>query len=209
MTEFEYKYLEEAYATHQPFLEAYVRSTTGDIIEFGTGDMSTGFLRMLLKGTDRQLISIEDCKEWYEKMISEYPPTETHKYIYLSPKDGNIQWDEFLATFTHPRPISVVFIDQADLRTRALTCNILKNRTEYIIMHDANHFPQNNMLGRITDPSLPYTDISKYDFSEVFKLYYMYFPPPPWSEIRRAPPTLVGTNFDLPIIPYRDIEFNY
>ena len=35
------------------------------------------------------------------------------------------------------------------------------------------------------------------------------FPPPPCSEIRRAPPTLVGTNFDLPIIPYRDIEFNY
>ena len=205
--EFDYIYSENVYATHQPFLEAYVRATSGDVLEFGTGDGSTGLLRMLLQGTGRQLISIEDNKEWLERMISEYPPDDTHKYIYISPEDGAAHWKNFLATFSHPRPISILFIDQSPWAARLWTHSALSKHAEYTIIHDVDYYPLNNLFGKITNPRLPYTDPSKYDFSEHFKSYGVYFPPAPWTEKRHGPPTLVGTLRDLPIIPYTEIQF--
>lgn len=208
MEEFEYVYSENLYATHQPFLEAYVRATKGDVLEFGTGDGSTGLIRMLLEGTGRSLISIEDNKEWLEKMTNKYPPTDTHKYIYLTAEEDASHWKKFLATFTPPRQISILFIDQSPWDARIWTYHALAEHSEYTIIHDVDYFPLNNKFGKITNPALPFIEPSKYDFSEHFKSYAVYFPPPPWTEVRHGPPTLVGTLHDLPIIPYCDILFN-
>jgi hypothetical protein len=208
MDKFEYLYSENVYGTHQPFLEAYVRATSGDILEFGTGDGSTGLLRTLLEGTGRRLFSIEDNLEWYEKMKDTYPPNDTHSYIYLSPKDGGQHWKDFLSTFQPPSKLSVVFIDQAPWEARIWTYEALAPLSEYIIIHDADYFPRNNLFGKITDSNLPYSEPAKYDFSSHFKSYRLYFPPAPWSELRHGPPTLVGTLHDLPILRFREIEFH-
>ena len=208
MSEFEYVYSHNVYATHQPFLEAYVRETKGDVLEFGTGDGSTGLIRMLLEGTGRSLISIEDNKDWLERMTKEYPPNDTHKYIYITPEEDFSHWKKFLATFTHARPISILFIDQFPFESRIWTYETLARHAEYTIIHDADYYPINKIFGKITNPTLPFIDPSKYDFSEHFKSYAVYFPPPPWTERHHGPPTLVGTFRDLPIIPFNDIVFN-
>jgi hypothetical protein len=207
MDNFEYSYYENVYATHQPFLEAYVRATKGDVLEFGTGEGSTGLLRTLLKGSGRQLISIEDNKEWLDKMMAEYPPTETHTYIYLEPKENGAHWKDFLSTFSHPNQISVTFIDQAPWEARIWTYEALSHQSEYCIIHDVDYFPLNGLFGKITDANLPFSEPSKYDFSEHFVSYAMYFPPPPWTEKNHGPPTLVGTNHKMPILDWNDIEF--
>ena len=42
---------DDPYGTHQAFLMHYVEKTSGDILEFGVGDSSTGLILELIKGT--------------------------------------------------------------------------------------------------------------------------------------------------------------
>lgn len=207
MSDFEYSYSDNVYATHQPYLEAYVRATSGDILEFGTGIGSTALIRKCIEGTKRRLISIEDNLEWYNKMITDVPPNEQHTYIYLEKKEEDVHWEEFLNSFNHPSTPSVVFIDQSPWSARLKTIDKFYPIAEYIILHDADYYPASNSFGRITDPSLPFTDESKYDFSKELAKYKLYFPPPPWHEYNHGPPTLVATSKQLPIIPWHDINY--
>ncbi len=204
-TEYEYIWDSNVYGTHQPFLETYVRSTAGDVLEFGTGDGSTGLLRHILAGTGRKLVSIEDNIEWLQKMKALYPENDQHTYVYLEPKVNAEHWKDFLNSYQHPNKISVVFIDQSPWEARIWTLSHFLNKTEYCMIHDADYFCKTEMLGRITNASLPYTDETKYEFN--LENYKLYFPPAPWSDYRHGPPTLVTSGTGCPIIKYADILF--
>ena len=54
-----------AYNTHLPVLEQYILKTTGDIIELGTGQYSTGFILSLIANTNRKVFSLENYEQWY------------------------------------------------------------------------------------------------------------------------------------------------
>ena len=69
-----------AYSTHLPVLQQYIMKTTGDIIELGTGDYSTGFILSLIGNTNRKLISLENDEQWYNRVKSMYPETDNHVY---------------------------------------------------------------------------------------------------------------------------------
>ena len=208
-TEFEYAWHSNVYATHQPFLEAYVRSTTGDVLEFGTGHGSTGLLRHILAGTGRKLLSIEDNIVWLEKMKTLYPETSDHTYIHLEPRDDASHWKDFLSSYQHSGKISVVFIDQAPWDARLWTLSQFRKKSEYCIIHDVDYFCSTtyspDVLCYLTDPNLPWTDENRYKFN--VDKYKIYFPPAPWNELRHGPPTLVISDTGCPIIKYSDIVF--
>lgn len=205
--EYEYHWETNVYSTHQPFLEAYVRSTSGDILEFGIGHGSTGLLRHILSDSDRLLVSIEDNLEWFTGMQSMYPERANHRYIYLPPKEDGSHWKEFLASYTHPNKISIAFIDQSPWEARVWTLDALLDKTEYCMIHDADYFCGGagtpGMLGYITDITLPWTNESRYHFN--LDSYKLYFPPAPWTERNHGPPTLVATSKNLPLLPYSAI----
>ena len=209
MTDFEYIWDFNEYATHQPFLESYTRSTTGDVLEFGTGHGSTGLLRHILAGTGRKLVSIEDNLEWIDKMKGLYPESSEHTYIYLPPSDDGSHWKKFLESYKHDTKISVVFIDQSPWEARVWTLTHFLKISEYCMIHDADFFSGSanspGMLGHITDPNLPWTDENRYKFN--LDKYKLYFPPAPWSELRNGPPTLVTSGVGCPIIEYKDILY--
>lgn len=168
-----------AYSTHQPFLKFYIQHTTNDILEFGTGDGSTGFILDLIKDTNRKLVSYENNREWYDKMVLQYPPNEQHSYVFVD------DWEEVISNIVTEN-ISIVFIDQAPWEARVTTMNHFKDHVEYVMIHDVDYFPKNKMFG---------TYISEYvfDFSDVFKSWGIYYPKLPWP-CRTGPPTLVGSN---------------
>jgi hypothetical protein len=207
-------WIDDAYGTHQPFLETYVRSTTGDVLEFGAGHCSTGFLRNILAGTGRKLVSIEDSLEWVETLKSLYPENEDCSYVYLESKEGGQHWKDFLATYKHKNNISVVFIDQSPWEARALTLWHYLKQAEYCIVHDADYFCNNptafgnGTLGEIADATLHRKDEARYKFH--LDNYRLYMPPSPWSNKLAnvwGPPTLVTSGTGRPIIPYGDIMF--
>jgi len=169
----------DPYATHQKFLEFYIKQTTGDIIEFGTGDGSTGFILNLIKDTGRKLVSLENNKEWYNKMLNLYPETEFHKYIFVE------DWQTEISKLDK-NAYSIVFIDQNPWEARQWTMEHFRETAEYVIVHDVDYFPRNNMFGTLISQF-------DFDFSDKFKKWKVYYPEHPWPG-PTGPPTLVGSN---------------
>jgi hypothetical protein len=169
----------DPYATHQQFLEFYIKQTSGDIIEFGTGDGSTGFILNLIKGTNRKLVSLENNREWYEKMLGLYPETEFHKYIFVE------DWKDTISKLDK-NAYSVVFIDQSPWEARCWTMDHYIDTAEYLIIHDVDYFPKNGIFGSVVSEF-------NFDFSDKFKKWKVYYPERPWP-YPTGPPTLVGTN---------------
>jgi hypothetical protein len=166
--------MSDPYSTHQTFLKHYIENTSGDIVEFGIGG-STGFILNLIKNSNRKLISIENNKDWYDKIISQYPPSNKHEYHFV------YKWDEFILNMEKIK-YSIVFIDQSPWEARVTSLNHFKDVAEYIIIHDVDYYPNNNIFGKHLFDRL-------YDFSDIFESYGYYLP-----ENISQPPTLVGSN---------------
>lgn len=171
----------DPYATHQKYLELYIKKTKGDIIEFGSGHGSTGFILDLIRGTNRKFVSLENDRKWYNKMITVYPESENHKYIYVR------DWKEELSKLDK-NGYSVVFIDQSPWEARLWTMEYFLDSAEYLIIHDIDYFPKHEMFGR-------YISSFDFDFSDKFNKWKVYYPDQPWPG-PTGPPTLVGTNKD-------------
>lgn len=169
----------DPFATHQKFLEFYIKKTSGDILEFGSGFGSTQFIRDLLKNTKRKLITYENNKTWFEDMIVKIPPNENHQYVYV--KD----WDDVINSIPKFN-WSIVFIDQTPWSARVTTMEHFKNYAEYIIIHDIDYYPTNNIFGKVLQNNTLNFD----DISNNWKVYY---PDHPWP-YKTGPPTLVFSN---------------
>jgi hypothetical protein len=183
----------DSYATHQKFLKWYINKTKGDIIEFGTGHGSTGFILDIIKNTNRKLISLENNKVWFDQMQNLYPPKDNHEYIFVE------DWQETINSLDK-NSYSIVFIDQSPWIARKWTLDYFKDTADYIILHDADYFPTNNVFGKFI------SDFD-FDFSNLFNSYYTYYPDIPWP-LSTGPPTLVGTNKNLQIYNPNDIHDN-
>jgi len=112
------------YATHQPCLHWCLNKTGGNVIELGSGETSTGFISKLCSDS-RTFISLE-----------------TNGLFYLSNKDK--EWIKFVkvASITEIESIlknntfGVVFIDHAPGEHRQTCIEIVKNSSDYVVVHD-------------------------------------------------------------------------
>jgi hypothetical protein len=181
--------------THQPFLDKYIRETTGDVIEFGAGDGSTGLICKLLEGTGRKLVTVENSIEWLERMKSVFPENDQHEYIFTT------NWYNTIQTFPKDR-FDVIFIDQNPWMARKWTMDYFKNSSaKYVIIHDVDYFPVNGIFGKRLGEFT-------FDFSEQFKDYNVYYPEKPWP-YKTGPPTLVGTNNNQVLFEESEILKSY
>lgn len=169
----------DPYGTHQPFLAHYVSKTKGDVAEFGSGKNSTGMLRELLQGSGRRLVTYENSMQWLDEMRAAYPENELHTYV---PVDD---WQATLSSIPKDA-YSVVFVDQAPWEARVWTLRHFKDHADYIVLHDSDYFPKNNIFGKVLSERV-------FDHSDDFSKFHTYFPSEPWPA-PTGPPTLVGTN---------------
>ena len=173
----------ESFGTHKKFLEFYIQQTSGNIIEFGTGDMSTGLILNCLKGTDRKLVSVENNKEWYNKMLTQYPESENHQYIFID--EEKYGWQAVINSM--PKfGYSIVFIDQSPWIARRWTMEHFKDTAEYVMIHDVDYFPKNDVFGKVISEF-------EFDFSDISNNFKVYYPPLPYC-YPTGPPTLVFSN---------------
>ena len=169
----------DPYATHQEFLSAYILATSGDIVEFGTGDGSTGLILDLIKNTGRKLVSFENDKQWFDKMISLYPPSDNHEYVFVS------DWQHAISNLDSSA-FDVVFIDQNPWEARLMSMKHFQYSDSYIIIHDVDYFPRNKLFGHMIS-------LFEFDFSSDFSKSRVYYPKGNWPS-PTGPPTLVATN---------------
>lgn len=196
------------WSTHQPVLYAVAMSTTGPIIEFGCGHGSTDLLHEICKKEGRTLITLEDDFEWLKKFKKKYlgrgynlDNSGWHKFYYvpgknLDDRENPSHWVNFMENF---EPLSsldfdVCFIDQAPWLARYETVKKMKNKARFVVVHDVDYFPRNNIFGKTIKPIVN-RQPGEFDFSDVFSRFRVYFPNQPWPG-DSGPPTLLGSNFE-------------
>lgn len=198
----------DAWSTHQPVLYAIAMSTKGPIIEFGCGNGSTDLLHEICEKEGRTLITLEDDLEWLNKFTQKYlgkgdnaSNSGWHKFYYVPGKrlddlENPAHWVDFMDNFELLSSIEfdVCFIDQAPWLARYETLKRMKDKARFVVVHDADYFPMNNIFGKTIKPIIN-RNSGEFDFSDVFSTFRVYFPDQPWPG-DSGPPTLLGSNFE-------------
>lgn len=162
----------DPFATHQPVLIWASENTTGDILELGCGENSTELLRSFLTDSTRSLVSVESEKNWFDTY--KHLNQNNHKIVFTK------NWFETIDKLAEKNDWAVVFIDNWPYEARRYSLQKFIDKTEYIVVHDSDHFPDfkkadynwidfiptnKPMLNRIGPPS--YLISKKHDLKDV------------------------------------------
>lgn len=127
---------QDTYATHQKYLLEAVKQTTGKVLELGAGEGSTRVLHELCKaltgkqllqdGGARLLVTIDNSADWIGKFLS--LKDDGHRFEH-NPDPASSMW-----LVNHQW--GVVFVDHAPGETRAKAVERVRNKADYIVVHD-------------------------------------------------------------------------
>jgi len=117
------------YTTFIPLLLRVMAITKGKVVELGGGLYSTPLLHWMCKEQHRRVRTYERDPQYYELCRRFVSPT--HEVIKVE------DW----STQRIPGKFSVVLVDHDGFKddTRAMSALSLKDRVEFIILHDTNH----------------------------------------------------------------------
>lgn len=112
------------YGSHLPVLMEVMRRTEGDVLELGTGLMSTPFLHWSCFDKKRRLVSVDNHE--YIKFMASFRD-DFHELLPVNSFDdvdfSSHEWD-------------VVLVDQAPAISRREHIKHLANWAKYIVVHD-------------------------------------------------------------------------
>ena len=170
------------YGSHRFVLSEVLKRTTKPVLELGAGDFSTPLIHEETKSNC--VITIDDSKEWATKFKG--LQTDWHKFKVLSVdgikefyKNDDTEW-------------GLVFIDNNTWELRSDVIYKYKDIADYIILHDCNYYPENNIFGKIIEKAnMKFHRRGLRDYSDVFK-YWIEFFIKGWNS--QSPPTLLGSN---------------
>jgi hypothetical protein len=121
-------------ATHYPLLAGVIAKTTSNILELGVGHYSTPMLSFISKATRRTVVSVDTDQDWIDFFEKSYNSLD-HHFICT---DGNNISNAFLKHHAWENALwDVAFIDCAPADDRVNCIEILRERSKYIIVHDA------------------------------------------------------------------------
>jgi hypothetical protein len=195
----------DPYNSYYPVLQHYLRSTSGTVIEFGSSQVSTSLLHEMCRMMGRKLITIDDDFErilFFRQLYAGdgYRPYNDgwHQLYYVSGKyddHDHHHWIEFFDSVPEliEQEFSICFIDQSPWLARYETLKRFKSISQYVILHDCNYFPEQQIFGTIVEPLVrKIQSPGVFDFSDELSSFYVYYPSRPWP-FETGPPTLVGS----------------
>jgi len=114
------------YSSHLPLLIKMVSITDGDVLELGTGIFSTPVLHWMCVPDERNLVSYEGDKKYYE-LAKQY----SHKF-------HTIHFAEEFDDIEIEKPWDVVFIDHEvhEVGNRSKVAKKVANYAKFVILHD-------------------------------------------------------------------------
>jgi len=188
-----------SYITHRDVLYKILSKTDGPVLECGSGFGSTPFLHELCASKRRELLTLESDRKWLDKFY--FYKTDWHRLEAIE------SWEKAISRISE-KNWDVVFVDQNPWEARHLTIKRIKNKARYIILHDCNYFPENNIFGKNLETLNGPKNIGKRDYKDEFKYSKEFFPVGVWPDRLKGPPTLLASNFsscDIPASSYLEI----
>jgi len=118
------------YGSHQPALIHLLNTITkGNVMEFGMGDDSTPLMHLICEKQNRNLLSIDSDKAWFDK-FTEYKSEKHKMFIFDVDKILKKEYDFFNKKY------SIVFVDAAPQEIRQPFIELIKKNADYILAHD-------------------------------------------------------------------------
>ena len=132
------------------------------------------------------LLSLDSDPAWIGQFVGAMQ-TDTHRFAYVP---------DWKAALTNERisgvPWSVVLVDQGSWEARLQTIEALKNKVDYLILHDCDYYPTAGVAGRVIRHRSADDPIGERDYAEIFRYWREYHPLAPWPG-PTGPPTLLGS----------------
>lgn len=165
----------EAYATHQDVLKGVLKLVSKPVLELGAGNFSTQLIHDSLKDKGIHILTIESNSKWLAK------------YTYLESKEHSfklVNLGQYENYYKHDKTEwGLVFIDCESWKDRITAIMKYKDIADYIILHDCDYYPDNNLFGKKIRGKREYDDVFKYWIEFFIK---------DWKS--KDPPTLLGSN---------------
>jgi hypothetical protein len=131
--------------THLIAMAERLALTDGAVLEVGMGAWSTPFLLRYCLASGRELVSVDDDRQWFEAHA--HPGAELVSYDTALPKLAERNW-------------SVVLIDHSPGSRRARDTLLFLSTATYILVHDWRS-------AEVTDPFQPI--LAKWSWSDVIR----------------------------------------
>jgi hypothetical protein len=192
-------YKTHPFYTHQPVLTEVIKATKGDILECGCGVGSTNLIKDLIKGTQRNLVSLESNEEWLNKFKD--LESDTHKlYKINATNDDTIEnasiWVDFIKTIDTGN-FEVIFIDSSPWLSRKVVYDYFKSKPNVIVIHDFDYFPNNGIIGKTISKDITNgKEKITMDLEDPSMDYMLFYPPDEFFPGFTGPPTFIATKKD-------------
>jgi len=172
------------------------------IIEVGSGIHSSKLFSYQTESISGNFISFENNYEWHLKVKNKYKNNKNSNFLYIEKLNKeNIKLElEKLGL----EQITLSFIDSFPWESRTEALELLKVKSEIIVIHDVDYFPHNNHWGVEIKPienkpkneyfygKLKVKNLGQRNYDSVFKYWVEIFPFYPGYFT--GPPMLVGSN---------------
>lgn len=191
------------YATHQPFLWHYLKKTSKPILELGSGFGSTPILHMYSTYRQIPLFTLDHDIQWLSNFQS--LKSDLHTILHV---DVSGDWSVFQDAIPKEIEWGLVFIDQGSWQSRVDCARFLKDKTDYIVIHDYDCLVKSYGFGKVVRDIGPNDTPGEFDMSEEFPFSIAAWPRQrPWP-LPSGPPTLIAsTKYSELTLPYSgDIE---
>jgi len=172
------------FETHRFVLQEVLRIVSKPVLELGAGTYSTIPINQMSKKRGISCLTIESNGEWFQKYSR--LRTDLHRFRYYNEEESKKFYKEDTTEW------GLVFVDSSSWKDRVLAIRKYHKTADYMILHDCDYFPNNEIFGvrySTIRPWLNKTGVRTYD--DVFR-YWIEFFIKDWK--RGDPPTLLGSN---------------
>lgn len=162
---------QDPYQTHAEFLIRFLERNElkKPILELGCGYGTTPIFAKFCKENNIKLITMDNNIEWLNKIKGVFPADEFHEYEHV------YNW-EFQIDDKEDMDFSLVFVDQSPWSARDYSIRKLLNKSDFMMLHDSDYFPNNNIIGKTIRPIISSTNHGYRDYSELQCNFKEYFP---------------------------------
>lgn len=132
----------DPYSTHVPYLIKLlenIKGTKNPILELGCGFGSTPILHDFSEKNNVGLLTLENDINWMTQIKSKFNESHLHKYFQV------YDWNESLDKVSQ-QEYSLIFVDQSPWEARKLSIDKLRNKCEFILLHDCDYFLVSNTI---------------------------------------------------------------
>lgn len=189
MEKIKLRHEENPYFTHQPVLVKGLKQSVGPVLELGSGEGSTDLIHNYCSKHNRKVTTVENNISWMDR-YKDRLKEEWHQFIYTN------NWEETINQLTE-HLWGLVFIDQDCWKARAYSFKKLIKCCDFIVIHDCDYFPENNLLGKVIKPYINEQEKGERSFDDEANNWKEFHPDKAlcWTGTRMTgPPTLLASN---------------